>query len=412
MNEPKSEATHEAILQKAAKSIDVPPEIYESIDGRYKSIGRWLERPNSSLKEYNPYVAPQGSFLLGTVNRPIIESDDIDVDLICRLEKTKDETSQQDLKMSVGKEVQSYASANNMNERPKNKRRCWTLKYADQRSFHIDILPCIPNAEAYRNKLTASGHAILASNERITKEAIAITDDTHPEYNQITQDWQTSNPLGYAAWFTARMAETMRREREAVFASQSTYAKVEEIPSYAVKTTLQKAIQLLKRHRDSMFAKDTEHKPISIIITTLAAKSFNNEPTLVGAITSILNDMDRFIEKIDGVEWVKNPVNPEENFADKWAEEPLKRQYFYKWLENARREFGEYLRTRKPLDIPIALSGRLGESVVKEARAGFANQNSISAPAIGSSVARDRASEMAEKVRRRGTGSAPWCAEF
>jgi hypothetical protein len=36
-----------------------------------------------------------------------------------------------------------------------------------------------------------------------------------------------------------------------------------------VKTPLQQAVQILKRHRDMMFADDPEHKPISVIITTL-----------------------------------------------------------------------------------------------------------------------------------------------
>lgn len=31
--------------------------------------------------------------------------------------------------------------------------------------------------------------------------------------------------------------------------------------------------------------------------------------------------------------WVANPVNPEENFADKWIEYPQREKNFYKWLD-------------------------------------------------------------------------------
>lgn len=32
------------------------------------------------------------------------------------------------------------------------------------------------------------------------------------------------------------------------------------------------------------------------------------------------------------IKWVPNPVNPEENFADKWVAEKNKQDNFYKWL--------------------------------------------------------------------------------
>ena len=57
-------------------------------------------------------------------------------------------------------------------------------------------------------------------------------------------------------------------------------ARVEDVPEYQVKTPLQQGIQILKRHRDIMFVEDPDDKPISIIITTLAAHAYNNESYL------------------------------------------------------------------------------------------------------------------------------------
>ncbi len=403
--------THEAVLQKIAAGIDVPPEIYQQVVSRYQSLSGWLERPNSSIKGYSPYVAPQGSFLIGTANRPISDTDEIDVDLICRLSATKSEMSQKDLKLSVGKEVIAYAAANSMNHKPENKRRCWTLKYADQRNFHIDVLPCVPDAETYRTRLSEHGHMELADDERITQEAIAITDDTEAHYNQISEDWPTSNPLGYAAWFMQQMAELLRFEKQALFERGSSYAKVEDIPDHAVKTTLQKVIQLLKRHRDTMFADDPEHKPISILITTLAALSYNNEVSLVEALVSILENMDKHIEEIDGVKWVKNPVNPDENFADKWVEVRAKQQNFYKWLDAVRRDFGVYIRASKPASIPDELTARMGKALVAEIAEAFPKLKPVAPTILTAPAIVSRTAEMAEHVRQRGTESAPWCSE-
>lgn len=55
---------------------------------------------------------------------------------------------------------------------------------------------------------------------------------------------------------------------------------VRAVPKYqSNKTPLQRAVQILKRHRDIMFAGD-EDKPVSIIITTLAAKAYQEKVRL------------------------------------------------------------------------------------------------------------------------------------
>ena len=95
------------------------------------------------------------------------------------------------------------------------------------------------------------------------------------------------------------------------------YASVDEVPDYKVKTPLQRATQLLKRHRDTMFNGD-EDKPISIIITTISAHAYNGEQTICETLRTILKNMHLFVENRHGVNWVMNPVNPMENFADKW----------------------------------------------------------------------------------------------
>jgi hypothetical protein len=59
-------------------------------------------------------------------------------------------------------------------------------------------------------------------------------------------------------------------------------ANIEDVPEWRVKTPLQRAVQLLKRHRDVYFAGDYENRPISIIITTLAAHAYKNQENVSG----------------------------------------------------------------------------------------------------------------------------------
>ena len=405
--------SHDDVLEEMADALDIPPSKFEEAKSRYESIGEWLDRPESSLAQYDPAISPQGSFLLGTVTRPLTDKEEYDVDLVCLLKASKAKFTQKSLKDAVGCEVASYAKARNMTKPPEEGRRCWTLNYADGAQFHMDILPALPDALRYQRVLAEHGYQALAKDAGLTGQAIAITDKTLPQYDQVTDDWPQSNPQGYAAWFRNRM-RVMLNERKREFAKREKIAaSVDDIPDYRVKTPLQRAIQLLKRHRDCMFADDGEHKPISIIITTLSAHAYNEEPTISQALQSILTGMGNYIQDRVGVARVANPVNPAENFADKWAEEPKKRENFYRWLEQAQSDFAMYLRASPFGEVPESLREHLGadlvdrtlEAVLPAAAAGLA------APAVARAAdAGDthRAEAAIEHINRAGPQSKPW----
>ena len=113
---------------------------------------------------------------------------------------------------------------------------------------------------------------------------------------------------------------------------------VQPVPQFQVdKLPLQRVVQILKRHRDMMF-NGGEHKPISIIITTLAARAYAKETHTIEALLNIVSKMRSYIgdtNPITGLpeKWVGNPVNQEENFADKWKKYPIRQANFEKWLD-------------------------------------------------------------------------------
>ncbi|WP_206057420.1 nucleotidyltransferase [Nitratireductor sp. XY-223] len=413
IHEKKKAETHDDVLEAIAEAIDIPPSQYEAAVSRYESLGNWLDRNGSTIAQYDPEIAPQGSFLLGTVTRPLGDGEEYDVDLICVLKATKKDFTPKGLKEAVGHEVKLYAKAQSMSNRPEEGRRCWTLHYADDAQFHMDVLPSLPDAQTHQLLLERRGHTALAHDQSLTGQAIAITDWTLPQYELITEDWPVSNPLGYAAWFRGRMVAQLTEQKERYLKRQMVTASVDDIPDYKVKTPLQRAIQLLKRHRDSTFG-DNEHKPISIIITTLSAKAYNEEASISEALQTILTMMDQFIEYRGDEAWVANPVNPEENFADKWAEEPQKRENFFEWLEQARRDFALYLRASPFDEFPGGLKEGLGGTTVDRALETIlaAGASMIAAPAIAKVASTDAAQERAEAaiadIRESGSQSKPW----
>ncbi|WP_339803792.1 cyclic GMP-AMP synthase DncV-like nucleotidyltransferase [uncultured Marinobacter sp.] len=350
-------------LEKACEQLDIPEDKAEEARTRYKSVGEWLRRPASRVKRYNPEIYSQGSFRLGTVVKPYNRDGEYDIDLVCNLESTKLEWSQKSLKEAIGEEIKLYASANNMNKRPEDSRRCWTLNYADGAKFHMDILPAIPDDDDFRMTLESQNF----SADEFTGLAIAITDNKAVSFPiHGTREWPNSNPKGYAEWFKSQMNVEFERARKLVMESMHA-SSVEEVPDYKVKPPLQRSVQFLKRHRDLMF-EGHDDKPISIIISTLAAHAYDNQASLSESLQHIVNNMEHYIEEGPEGPVVKNPVNPMENFADKWPEHPQRKECFYRWLDRVKRDVNDALNSADVSQATELLREGLGDVVVNQAR--------------------------------------------
>ena len=356
------------LLRGLAELLDISEAQYEAAVKHYEAVGGWLNKNDSSILEYESQLYPQGSFRLGTMIKPFNDVDQYDIDLVCELKVLKKEDiSQKQLKDMVGgrlKENERYGKI------LKEGKRCWTLQYADSARFHMDILPAIPDDDI-------NGIARLIG-ANLAESAILITD-------RELYDWQHSNPKGYAEWFKERMKVQFSARR--MLLAESIRADVEDVPEYKVKTPLQRVIQILKRHRDIMFADDPDGKPISIIITTLAARAYDNEADLLEALQNIIEKMPGLIERDErGNALVINPVNPLENFADKWEKHPELEEKFRHWLEQAQADLEAALGAGNLSDMIEELKPRLGDRIVNEAASRAFPDCSNSAKA-GASVA-------------------------
>ena len=288
-------------------------------------------------------IYPQGSFRLGTVVRPIRLgiAAGYDIDLVSELPSAKAVTTPQAVKRMVGDRLRQHDTYRRLLDA--EGRRCWTLEYAedDGVGFHLDVLPAVPDAG-------------------LTGTAIAITHKSDGGY-----DWSASDPRGYGAWFDekneAAFARHAPEQNRAIQRLEShLYANVDAVPDQLVRTPLQRAIQLMKRNRDLHFSRPetVAYAPISIIVTTLAAHLYGGERDPHSALVSMVAGLQRHAALVDkraidpalaamgllrrlpdGGWYIGNPVNPAENFADRWHEDGHARaRAFFSWVEALQRD--------------------------------------------------------------------------
>ncbi len=355
------------ILEELGKSLDISKTQYDAAVKSYQAVGEQLSKEDSNLAPYSPEIIPQGSFLFGTMTKPIHEDDDLDIDLVCQLTGKRADWTQLNLKQEVGDQLKKNKLYEERLDKPDG-RRCWTLRYRDNSTnsrdkYHMDILPAIVD-KGYKIVLEkAFSKAELDNKEDV---AIRITDKIRGDY-QTERDhkvWLLCNPFGYGKWFFQQaildhiLGESFRKS-------------IQPVPAYSEeKLPLQRTVQILKRHRDMMFNGD-EHKPISIIITTLAARAYNKETNIIEALLNVVDRMANFIEERYSVEhgrvikWIGNPVNQKENFADKWPETPEKQDNFYKWLEQVQLDLNRIKESRGEL-IMKSMSDPFGKGLIEE----------------------------------------------
>ncbi|MBK5211243.1 MAG: nucleotidyltransferase [Coriobacteriia bacterium] len=330
------EAQLSLIFNAIADEINISDTMTTKAIESYKAVGTFL---GNNIFDSNVRIIPQGSFNLGTVIRPLSDEDsDYDIDLVCLL---GDATAWDEgrIKNTIGTPLENSDRYGPSME--SEGKRCWTLNYS---GFHIDILPCSPRYDRYTND----------------KTSIRLTHRRAPGIYES----RYSNPHLYGLWFEKRMTISLMEARQKYAARNA--VEIETVQTYNVRTPLQKAVQLLKRHRDIMFAEDGSDAPISIIITTLAGMGYNGNGNLYETLKEILSTMDSAV-RIDssGLYHIENPVEKSENFADKWNEERSKAEGFYRWLRKAQKDIINNPESTFGLDlIAEGMKPAFGETVV------------------------------------------------
>ncbi|HTZ87684.1 MAG TPA: nucleotidyltransferase [Solirubrobacteraceae bacterium] len=329
------------LLEGTVEELDIPPQLRAAADYEYHCVGSWLAA-HADPGGLGWRVYPQGSFRLGTVVRPE-GSDEYDLDAVCLRSIAKEHTTQALLKAETGQALAAYLTARADEaggpRECQERKRCWTLLYGYP--FHLDVLPAVPNPET-------------------PPSGILLTD-------RSLHLWQHSDPVAYARWFRHQMRRELLAKRARL--AEAEHVPPEQIPAETVKTTLQRVVQVLKAHRNGYFADDLDSRPTSILITTLAARVYSGEQDLDEAVLETAREMPSQIE-YEADRWiVANPVEPRENFADKWNDRPELAVGFFEWLDRLQQDLQD-ARESEGLDRTVLrLSESFGEGPVQKAAA-------------------------------------------
>jgi len=323
------------IVEELTKKLDISDSMFEDAESKYHAVAKFLGESTNPLLQ-DALIYPQGSINLRTVVKPH-KKDEFDIDLVIHLPNTNSSHNSDMIHKLIGDRLKEDKSPyKNICE---SKNRCWTINYASQ--FHLDITPAINNAF-------------------VPAEEFHYTDTAELVPDKKLQEWKDSNPRGYAEWFSdiAKLMPifvlrtiTSFDSALSVKAINESYS-VEDIPdNNEYKGLLRRTVQLLKKHRDNYFEeRDSslkDYKPISILITTLAAKSYKQivfDRTEYSCpfemMKDIVGQMHTFINQ-DYEFKVSNPTNENENFAEKWNTSSNYAKAFAQWQKAAYDELVE-----------------------------------------------------------------------
>jgi hypothetical protein len=317
------------ILMNVVDGLDLTDDQRSDVEGSYKYVGNWLD-DSEVLKPYHPKIFAQGSFCFGTVVRPIGD-EDYDIDAVCKLDSSALPKGPKLVKQMVGNRLKDNISIEYHLE--KEGKRCWTLTY---KKYHFDILPAVINP--------SEGCLSATNKDKITEQ----------------YSYTLTNPEEYGKWFLNIANRNMPTSYES--------RNVKNVPEFPHKKPLQKAIQLAKRHRDIYFNDNSsfssDDKPISMIINTLFALSYDKGDDILDAISEFINDSNKFIVGSDGCWSIPNPTVKKENFAEKWNTNPQKARAYFAWFEQFTADSNELLQSKSIDAFLITLKKMVGNDIV------------------------------------------------
>lgn len=297
------------VLELVCESLELSAAQFSLAKDRYEGVGNCLAASDiPMLMSISIYL--QGSTALRTTVKPI-GINEFDVDLVAHVLDLDIRISPAALKKAIGDCLRSNGNyAPLLEEMP----RCWRLSYANE--FHMDITPSIPNP------------GCQFGGELVPDKTL--------------KEWKASNPQGYKRLFDhrAKLVPVIRLYER--LAEDGMRASVEPYPEAGgFKGILRRIVQIAKRHRDVMFVDNPDLSPLSVIITTLASRSYewcvtnreydNELELLFDAIRHMTDTIE--LRRVDTYEqwFIWNETTQGENFAEKWNHRPECAKAFFDW---------------------------------------------------------------------------------
>lgn len=372
-------------IEDLIHKLDLTPAMYKNAVEKYEELKRTIKSIDESITFY-----PQGSFVLGTTVRPYREQRErnYDLDSICLFNTIAVEGKQKNIRNTL----ETILKNSQYESKLKFDDRCITVEYADYGSigFSIDVVPSAIATDITKQEMIIKGCPIQYV-------------DTAIEVAEVKKDgrdkWISSNPQAYYKWFeeiNRPFAQENKIERiKKVYESNKTlYSSLEDVPEYYNKSSLQMAIQLLKRARDVHFSKlgkqKEELKPISAIISTIVLDIARNNlipynADVLDVIGIVINELkiyakyqeiseesfkNLYSSKVTinrkGSKWeMLNPVNPKDNLVDMWNVQPESAKLFFDWIATLDRILIQIFNENN-VEYERSIGNMLGQGIVQE----------------------------------------------
>lgn len=301
----------ELLLLRATQQMSLTAAQYATIQARYGTLQNALAVAADPLLR-DAHIFVQGSIALQTTIKPADHANGamatIDADAVVWLPNAQSATASEVLALIE----ERFADATRVEAPIVQLRRGIRIEYADEKpGFHIDVTParCAPgNTEC-------DGVGALQVPDRYA-------------------GWKASSPREYLVWLdgVSRRRIQVRGmdllKGRGIVLAEASQDPIPNYDDYVDANPLRAAIKLLKRHRDvwAIRHRREDERPISAVITTLAAQSYEKlassgvMPTLrpVEVILRLVASMPQGIDQDPRGYEVLNPKDPGENFAEKW----------------------------------------------------------------------------------------------
>lgn len=331
---------------------------------RYRDLAAYLELHMGAKLDCKVWVYPQGSYRLGTtlVNPATGE---FDVDIVIAYDLSRSDITKQELVAQMHGWLVRYCQNGHgggdlePSGYDGTKRRAFTLEYPDD--FHMDVLVVVLEKPA--------------PSATIGQPSWLPDRDMH--------NWQPTNPRGFGEHFDHTSAAQLTELAKAA------NVEIDDLPRLGVKTSLQRAVMLFKRHRDVMFADGADDlAPHSALITAMATAAYLTSSELEPSVQAIALGLTDQIRFNNGHLWVPNPTWVDgdvelENYADRYAGRPDKVQELRRWVTAVQEDLDAFHGAHDLRSRAAAISKAFGEGLGERAASAHGRRTADQASKLG-----------------------------
>ncbi|KQO66495.1 MULTISPECIES: nucleotidyltransferase domain-containing protein [Methylobacterium] len=296
----------DALLIDIAVRVQLPPGLHEKACGRGESVCKHMERDGSSLKDRVRRFYPQGSMAIDATISTRGTDEEYDLDYVAELDVHHEAPPGAVLDL-VHAALRDYPTSKPVERQT----RCVTVFFAD--GMHVDVTP----SSLLPHGAERESHIFHSSPDRPSHEGRHVP----------------MNAYGFGGWYNQltpverRFADAVnRRIYEAAGIEIRADAQFDEVPGQVpliVKSVTTVALQLLKRHRNVIYAGFEGRIPPSVMLSCIAGHSASPGTPLSDIVIRLCRTIARMIhaasarrEKVS----VVNPVYADDRFTDRWPE--------------------------------------------------------------------------------------------